>query len=100
MHHQSSCTKMDEWGRPLPGGSRGAGEGGPVSLREKEGLTEATEINSGGDSGGRDSLTIISAGNTDRGGVRGGEGCAVTSRWHASTTLSGIEHREGMRAPE
>jgi len=100
LHHQSICTKIDEWGRLVPGGSRGAGDKVPGSLREKEGRTEATELNSGDDGGEKGSLTTISVGNTGRGGVRGGEGCAVTSRWHASSTLSGIEHREGMRAPE
>ena len=100
MHHQSSCTKIDEWGRLLPEGSSGAGENALGALREKEGCTGVTQLNSGDNSGGKDSLITTSAGNTGRGGVRGGEGCAVTSRWHASTTLSGIEHREGMRAPE
>jgi len=91
---------MDEWGRQLSGGSRATGGKVPGSLREKEGRTEATKLNSGDEGGEGDSLNTTSAGNAGRGGVRGGEGCAVTLRWHASTTLSGIEHREGMRAPE
>jgi len=93
---------MDEWGRQQPNDSRGSGDCVPGSLRGKEGRTDtgATEPNSEADGGERDSLNTTSAGNTGRGGVRGGEGCAVTSCWHSSTTLSGIEHREGIRAPE